>query len=115
MIIATFEKSGTRNLRILKHALADFKRIFDIITKAYPNTNNRVLQAMLIFTIAVSFEIKAGKITKDKLTNIKSNAMLAQVEALSNSTTKSGDEWTLRDLLALTGIGAQGIKFVCRS
>nr|WP_321310562.1 LLM class flavin-dependent oxidoreductase [uncultured Campylobacter sp.] len=48
----------------------------------------------------------------DKLTNIKSNAMLAQVEALSNSTTKSGDEWTLRDLLALTGIGAQGIKFV---
>ena len=48
----------------------------------------------------------------DKLTNIKSNAMLAQVEALSNSTTKSGDEWTLRDLLALAGIGAQGIKFV---
>lgn len=48
----------------------------------------------------------------DKLTNIKSNAMLAQVEALSNSTTKSGDEWTLRDLLALTGIGAQGLKFV---
>ena len=48
----------------------------------------------------------------DKLTNIKSNAMLAQVEALSNSTTKSGDEWTLRDLLALTGIGVQGIKFV---
>ena len=48
----------------------------------------------------------------DKLTNIKSNAMLAQVEALSNSTTKSGDEWTLRDLLALTGIGAQGIKFI---
>lgn len=48
----------------------------------------------------------------DKLTNIKSNAMLAQVEALSNSTTKRGDEWTLRDLLALTGIGAQGIKFV---
>ena len=48
----------------------------------------------------------------DKLTNIKSNAMLAQVEALSNSTTKSGDEWTLRDLLALTGIGAQGVKFV---
>lgn len=73
LIIATFEKSGTRNLRILKHALADFKKIFDITTKAYPNTNNRVLQAMLIFTIAVSFEIKAGKITKDKLINIKDN------------------------------------------
>ena len=73
LIISTFEKSGTRNLRILKHALSDFKRIFDIVTKFYPNTNNRVLQTMLIFTIAISFEIKAGKITKDKFVNIKSN------------------------------------------
>jgi hypothetical protein len=73
LIISTFEKSGTRNLRILKHALADFKRVFDLVTKAYPNTNNRTLQTMLIFTIAVSFEIKAGKITKDKLANIKNN------------------------------------------
>ncbi len=73
LIISTFEKSETRNLRILKHALADFKRIFDVVTKAYPNTNNRVLQTMLIFTIAVSFEIKAGKITKDKLAYINNN------------------------------------------
>lgn len=73
LIISTFEKSGTRNLRILKHALTDFKRIFDVVTKSYPNTNNRTLQTMLIFTIAVSFEIKAGKITKDKLSNIKNN------------------------------------------
>ena len=73
IIISTFERSGTRNLRILKHALADFKRIYDLVTKKYPNTNNRVLQAMLIFTIAVSFEIKAGKITKDKLANIENN------------------------------------------
>ena len=73
LIISTFEKSGTRNLRILKHALADFKRIFEITMKSYPNTNNRVLQAMLIFTIAVSFERKAGKITKDKLANINDN------------------------------------------
>ena len=73
LIISTFEKSGTRNLRILKHALADFKRVYDIVMKSYPNTNNRTLQTMLIFTIAISFEIKAGKITKDKLSNIKNN------------------------------------------
>ena len=73
LIISTFEKSGTRNLRILKHALADFKRIYDVVTKSYPNTNNRTLQTMLIFTIAVSFEIKAGKITKDKLESIQNN------------------------------------------
>ena len=28
---------------------------------------------MLIFTIAISFEIKAGKITKDKFINVKDN------------------------------------------
>ncbi len=73
LIITTFNKSGTRNLRILKHALNDFKKIFEMVSKNYPNTNHRVLQTMLIFTIAVSFEIKAGKITKDKFINISNN------------------------------------------
>ena len=73
LIISTFNKSGTKNLRILKHALTDFKKIFDMVNKAHPNTNNRVLQTMLIFTIAISFEIKAGKITKDKFVNIQNN------------------------------------------
>lgn len=73
LIISTFNKSGTRNLRILKHSLNDFKKIFEMVSKSYPNTNHRVMQTMLIFTIAVSFEIKAGKITKDKFVNIKDN------------------------------------------
>ena len=73
IIISTFNKSGTRNLRILKHALNDFKKIFDMVNNNYPNTNHRVMQTMLIFTIAVSFEIKAGKITKDKFVNIMNN------------------------------------------
>ena len=73
LIISTFERSGTRNLRILKHALNDFKKIYEMVNKSYPNTNHRVMQTMLIFTIAVSFEIKAGKITKEKFINIKDN------------------------------------------
>lgn len=73
LIISTFNKSGTRNLRILKHALNDFKKIYEMVNKSYPNINNRVMQTMLIFTIAISFEIKAGKITKDKFINIKDN------------------------------------------
>ena len=73
LITNTFIKSGTRNLRILKHALNDFKKVFEVVNKSYPNTNLRVLQTMLIFTIAISFEIKAGKITKDKFVNIESN------------------------------------------
>ena len=73
LIISTFERSGTRNLRILKHALNDFKKIYEMVNKSYPNTSHRVMQTMLIFTIAISFEIKAGKITKDKFVNIKDN------------------------------------------
>ena len=73
LIISTFNKSGTRNLRILKHALNDFKKIYEMVNKSYQNTNHRVMQTMLIFTIAISFEIKAGKITKDKFVNIKDN------------------------------------------
>jgi hypothetical protein len=73
LIISTFNKSGTRNLRILKHALNDFKKIYEMVNKSYPNTNHRVMQTMLIFTIAISFEIKAGKVTKDKFINIKDN------------------------------------------
>ena len=72
-IINTFNKSGTRNLRILKHSLNDFKKIYQMVNKNYPNTNYRVMQTMLIFTIAISFEIKAGKITKDKFINIQNN------------------------------------------
>ena len=73
LIIGTFNKSGTRNLRILKHALNDFKKIFEMVNKNYPNTKDKVLKTMLIFTIAISFEIKAGKITKDKFINIENN------------------------------------------
>ena len=65
-IVSTFNKSGTRNLRILKHALNDFKKVYEMVNKYYPNTNYRILQTMLIFTIAISFEIKAGKITKEQ-------------------------------------------------
>ena len=41
LITNTFMKSGTRNLRILKHALNDFKKVFENVNKAYPNTNLR--------------------------------------------------------------------------
>ena len=89
LIISTFERSGTRNLRILKHALNDFKKIFDMVNKSYPNTSHRIMQTMLIFTIAISFEIKAGKVTKDKFINIKNNeeykAMLVSSRVLMDN------------------------------
>ena len=73
LIISTFNKSGTRNLRILKHALNDFSKIYEMVNKSYPNTNHRVMQTMLIFTIAISFETRYLRVTKDKFINIKDN------------------------------------------
>ena len=73
LIMATFKRSGTRNLRILKQSLNDFKKIYEMVDKYYPDTNKLTMQTMLIFTIATSFEIKAGKITKEKFKNIEDN------------------------------------------
>ncbi len=73
IIISTFNKTGTRNLRILKHALNDFHKIFESVKKVLPDIDNDILKSLLIFTIAVSFEIKAGKVTKNKFTDISSN------------------------------------------
>lgn len=74
LIIAAFNKSATRNLRILKHSLADFAKIFNNIMTDYPNVPVNVLKNILTFTIAVSFEIKAGNISKEKLREINSNS-----------------------------------------
>ena len=72
LITQTFNRSGTRNLRILKHALNDFQKVFETTKRYYPDISDVVLRSLLIFTIAISFEIKAGKITKDKLKDINS-------------------------------------------
>ena len=73
VIISAFNKSGARNLRILKHSLNDFEKIFSNVSKDYPKIPLSILRTMLTFTIAVAFEIKAGNISKEKLKNINSN------------------------------------------
>ena len=73
LIIAAFKKSGTGNLRILKHALNDYEKIFTSTLNSYPDINYDILRTMLTFTIAMSFEIKAGNMVKEKLRYIKDN------------------------------------------
>ncbi len=72
-IIAAFNKSNTRNLRILKHSLNDFEKIYNNVIKDYPNIDYQILKNILTFTIAVSFEIKAGNISKERLKSVKDN------------------------------------------
>ena len=73
IIISAFKKSNTRNLRILKHALNDFEKIYDSTMEKYKDVSNDILKTMLNFTVAISFEIKSGNISKDKLKDISNN------------------------------------------
>ncbi len=73
LIINTFNKTNTKNLRVLKHALNDFERIYNNITKMYPEATSDILKVILVFTIAISFEIKVGSIVKGQFTNINCN------------------------------------------
>lgn len=73
LIINTFNKAKTKNLRILKHSLNDFRKIFEEIEKFYPELEEKILEVMLIFTIAISFEIKSGTNKKSRLEKLKNN------------------------------------------
>ena len=79
LIIAAFKKSGTGNLRILKHALNDYERIFEATLNEYPDINYDILRTMLTFTIAMSFEIKAGNMVKEKLKLIEDNDQYSSI------------------------------------
>ena len=72
-IISTFNKTNTKNLRVLKHALNDFERVFTAVKDNYPDTPREVLKTLLMFTIAVSFEIKIGSEVKQIFSDVESN------------------------------------------
>ncbi|MDO4282771.1 MAG: P-loop NTPase fold protein [Clostridia bacterium] len=73
VIISAFKKSNTKNLRILKHALNDFEKIYDNVLLKYEDINIDILRTMLTFDLAISFEIKSGSASKEKLKDISSN------------------------------------------
>ena len=81
----TFKKSETKNLRILKHALEDFKVIFENVKKYNKDLKEEILISMLVFTIAISFEMKKGNLLNNKFAYInnfeeyKSNIVLSRV------------------------------------
>ncbi len=68
-IESTFLKTESRNLRILKHALNDFEKIYENVLRDYSDVPYELLKVMLKFTIAISYEIK----TNSKFINIEDN------------------------------------------
>lgn len=83
-IIATFKKTNTRNLRVLKHALNDFEKVFTSIKESYKEVTPDVLRTILMFTIAISFEIKIGSEVKQIFDSISSNEEYKSIIYTSN-------------------------------
>ena len=72
-IINVFNKTNTKNLRVLKHSLNDFEKIFNMVKTNYKETPKDLMKTILMFTIAISFEIKVGSAVKQQFSNINSN------------------------------------------
>jgi len=83
-IISIFNKTNTKNLRVLKHALNDFERIYTAVIESYPSTTTEALRTILKFTIAISFEIKIGSEVKQIFTDIESNEEYHSIIYTSN-------------------------------
>ena len=78
------------NLRILKQSLNDFKKIYGFIDETYLTRNYAIIQTMLIFIIAISFEIKLDKTQMENFKNIRDNkeyqAILDEQENITDKT-----------------------------
>lgn len=83
-IINVFNKTNTKNLRVLKHALNDFEKIYNMTTYQYPNASKELMKTLLMFTIAIAFEIKVGGNVKQSFSNISSNEEYKTILYTSN-------------------------------
>ncbi|WP_072732071.1 P-loop NTPase fold protein [Paenibacillus sp. NAIST15-1] len=77
-IIDIFNRSNTRNIRILIQALSDFERIYKKLEKHYSKLDNQIKLSILIHTLIHSFELKSGNISSNDFLEINSNADLQQ-------------------------------------
>lgn len=83
-IINIFNKTNTKNLRVLKHALNDFEKIYNMISYQYPNISQDLMKTILMFTIAIAFEIKVGGTVKQRFSEINSNEEYKSILYTSN-------------------------------
>lgn len=83
-IINVFNKTNTKNLRVLKHALNDFEKIYNMTVYQYPSASIELMRTLLMFTIAIAFEIKVGGNVKQSFSDINSNEEYNSVLYTSN-------------------------------
>lgn len=65
-LLRVFEDSKSGNLRILKHSLWDFERLWQIL-KSSQKKNRQAMHELLVSMCAISFEVRIGRIATDAL------------------------------------------------
>jgi hypothetical protein len=60
IIARLYTISQTKSLRILKQALNDYSDLFELLISNYPNIDHNIKLGLLLFTLAISFEVKSG-------------------------------------------------------
>ncbi|MGG0293211.1 P-loop NTPase fold protein [Bacillus pacificus] len=72
IIETTFKESDTKNIRILKQGLEDFELIYQQCIEIDSDKLNVMLQSILKFVLAASFEIKTNSSNSEELGGINS-------------------------------------------
>lgn len=72
MIIDVFRRSEFENLRTLKNALSDYKRIFRVLDKSQQQCTTilDLAKSYLWYTLALSFEYKANALSEEQLKDL---------------------------------------------
>lgn len=84
IIHSIFESSGSKNLRILKHTMSDFCRLFMSLEDRH-REHDEAMTKMLTLFFAIAFEFKSGKLSEDDLNNRYVNIFLARNKNLYES------------------------------
>jgi hypothetical protein len=77
LILEIFDKSPEQNLRVLKHAIADFYTVFRYLHEQYSNQLVLIGEPMLVLTLAASFELKLGQISPERLKSVTNNSLIS--------------------------------------
>ena len=84
-IAQIFEQSQSQNLRILQQAMWDFERFF-VAIRADHRANEKAITSLMVMLLALSFELRSGRLTHDDLLQHQSNYVSSFIRSRSEST-----------------------------
>ncbi|MFJ2676910.1 P-loop NTPase fold protein [Pseudomonas sivasensis] len=87
VILDIFNESETHSLRILKHSVEDLSRLLDILTTPYKSNEEALYEFSSLF-VALSLEVRAGRLDEDNLKDRSNIIFRYQMAASRDSKTE---------------------------